>query len=177
MRLPTFYSSPNTPIFDIRDDARSFAIDILFLYRLMLFSNNTKKVMTRPVPCSCIYLALHLDWGICLPNHSARPDILDKATLLAPPTYFASLYILSRLYIFLLNRRAVYTAALGNDEFDVHYRGVMSWLSLLSNRLFFFYAEYPPELDRLGSLFSHFLRIGVPLYRRVHKKLLSKIGP
>lgn len=57
MRLPTFYSSPNTPIFDIRDDACSFAIDILFLYRLMLFSNNTKS-HDSSVPCSCIYLAL-----------------------------------------------------------------------------------------------------------------------
>jgi len=102
---------------------------------------------------------------------------LDKETLLAPPHVFRFLvHPLEIVHLPFEPAAAVYTAALGNDEFDVHYRGVMSWLSLLSNRLFFFYAEYPPELDRLGSLFSLFLRNGVLLYRRVHKKL-SKIGP
>ena len=102
---------------------------------------------------------------------------MDKETLLAPPTYFAFLYIpLEIVHLPFENRRAVYAAALGNDEFDVHYRGVMSWLIFAFKSSFFFYAEYPPELARLGPLFSVFLRNGVLLYRRVHKKL-SKIGP
>lgn len=82
---------------------------------------------------------------------------MDKETLLAPPHVFRFLvHPLEIVHLPFEPAAAVYTAALGNDEFDVHYRGVMSWLSLLSNRLFFFYAEYPPELDRLGSLFSPF---------------------
>lgn len=102
---------------------------------------------------------------------------MDKETLLAPPHVFRFLvHPLEIVHLPFEPAAAVYTAALGNDEFDVHYRGVMSWPSLLSNRLFFSTRNIPLSLIDLGLSFLLFFRNGVLLYRRVHKKL-SKIGP